>query len=222
VTAASSLQPADRNALADLEPLLHRATGLDPMILTRLRLTGGTPGGRDTATALVLLPFGVLVARTVPAPARAAPVDVTVAARNAIEWIQAAGELVVRDGDWRVGLPPPTGWRRVETVPGDVIRRLVRTGAMALKDAAAREGVPGAQPRAQVADALLDSAVLTVCDDAGTEVPVSLRALSALLRMGFLVRGGAAHVDVTGRWTRVVGGHGTVLLERPGRQLRLH
>lgn len=215
------LQPADRGALVDLLPLLRRAVTLDPAVLTRLRLTGGAAVGSPAATALVLLPFDVLVSRTVPAPLRSAPIDVTVAARDAIEWIEAGGELVVRDAEWRAGLPPPTGWRRVETVPDEVIRRLVRTGAQALKDAAAREGVPGAQPRAQVADALLDSVVLTVRDDGGTEAPVSLRAVSALIRMGFLSRGGEAHIDVAGRWIRVVGEHGTVLLERPGRQLRL-
>ena len=48
------------------------------------------------------------------------------------------------------------GARRRRSAP------LVRSGALALKDAAAREGVPGAQPRAEVADALLDSIVLTV------------------------------------------------------------
>jgi hypothetical protein len=113
------------------------------------------------------------------------------------------------------------GWHRIETVPDDVIRNLVRTGALALQDAAAREGVPGAQPRAEVADALLDSVVLTATDDAGARAEVTLRALSALTRMGFLPRGGSAHVDIAGRWLRVVGEYGTVHLERPGQSLQL-
>ena len=45
---------------------------------------------------------------------------------------------------------------------------------------------------------------------------MSLRALSALTRMGFLRRGGSVRVDARGRWTRVVGEYGTVYLERPG------
>jgi len=97
----------------------------------------------------------------------------------------------------------------------------VRSGAIALKDAAAREGVPGAQPRAEVADALLDSTVLTVDDEHGATAEITLRALSALTRMGFLPRGGQAHIDVAGRWIRVVGGYGTVLIERPGAGLGL-
>ena len=92
---------------------------------------------------------------------------------------------------------------------------LVRQGALTLKEAAAREGVPGAQPRAEVADALLDSTVLTVTDSDRT-ADVTLRALSALTRMGFLPRGGRARIDIAGRWIRVVGEYGTVYLERPG------
>jgi hypothetical protein len=114
-----------------------------------------------------------------------------------------------------------SGWRRLETVPEDVIRGLVRQGALALKDAAAREGVPGAQPRAEVADALLDSVVLSVHDDDGRTADVTLRALSALTRMGFLPRGGHVYVDFVGRWVRVVAEYGSVYLERPGAGLVL-
>ncbi len=129
----------------------------------------------------------------------------------------------VRDAEWRTGLPPARGWRRIETVPDAVIRNLVRAGATALQDAAAREGVPGAQPRAEVADALLDSAVLTVSEEGGRDAAtVTLRALSALVRMGFLPRGGEVGVDVAGRWVRVVAEFGSVYLERPGQGLQLH
>jgi hypothetical protein len=81
--------------------------------------------------------------------------------------------------------------------------------------------VPGAQPRAEVADALLDAVVLTATDDAGTRAEVTLRAVSALTRMGFLPRGGAAHVDVAGRWVRLAAEYGSVFLERPGQTLSL-
>ena len=112
----------------------------------------------------------------------------------------------------------------------------MRQGALALREAAEREGVPGAQPRAEVADALLDGVVLTVTaddengtdgTDGATERPggrraeVTLRALSALTRMGFLRKDGHAHIDVSGRWIRVVGEYGTVFLERPGAGLTL-
>jgi ornithine carbamoyltransferase len=84
-----------------------------------------------------------------------------------------------------------------------------------------REGVPGAQPRAQVADALLDATVLTVSDGSGTSAEITLRALSALTRMGFLPRGGSIRVDTAGRWVRVVARYGTVYLERSGSGLTL-
>jgi hypothetical protein len=71
-----------------------------------------------------------------------------------------------------------------------------------------------------VADALLDSVVLTASDDRGS-AEVTLRTVSALTRMGFLPRGGFAHVDVAGRWVRLVAEYGTVYLERPGQTLGL-
>ena len=140
-----------------------------------------------------------------------------------LEWLEDGAQAPPgRDELWRGGLPPERGWTRVETVPDDVIRPLVRQGALTLTEAAAREGVPGAQPRAEVADALLDSVVLTATAEVpadGRAVPpveVSLRALSALTRMGFLPKGGHAFLDVSGRWVRVVAEFGTVYLERPG------
>jgi hypothetical protein len=45
---------------------------------------------------------------------------------------------------------------------------------------------------------------------------VTLRALSAVTRMGFLQRGGALHVDLAGRWIRLAAAYGSVYLERPG------
>ena len=61
--------------------------------------------------------------------------------------------------------------------------------------------VPGASPRAEVADSLLDSVVLTV-SDATARVEVNLRQLSALVRMGFLEHDSHVAVDVAGRWLR--------------------
>lgn len=209
------LTAADRAPLTELAPVLRRAVTLDPRSLARLRLQPGS------ATVLVRLPFGVLVSRAVEASARREALDFTTRAADLLPWIDGHGEEPEpRDLEWRSGLPPPAGWQRVESVPDTVLRPLVRSGALALKEAAAREGVPGAQPRADVADALLDSVVLTVTDGEHTaEVP--LRTISALTRMGFLPRGGSAYVDVAGRWIRVVGEYGTVYLERPGQALGL-
>ena len=206
------LPPDDRVALAELAPVLRRAIALDPRSVARVKLTG------EAAMVLVRLPFGVLVSRTVrTAASRSEPADVTFRADAALAWLdEHAPPPAAEDTAWRAGLPPDSGWRRLDTVPDDVLRGLVRRGAVALKEAAAREGVPGAQPRAEVADALLDSVVLTVADDAGRSAAVTLRTLSAVTRMGFLPRGGRAHVDVSGRWIRVVAEYGTVYLEGPG------
>jgi hypothetical protein len=214
----------DRPALVELAPVLRRAVALDPASLGRLRLD------RGLATVLVRLPFGVLVSRSVPAGERPQPLDVTVRAADALDWLDAAHDApagaddppLARDAEWRTGLPPANGWRRIETVPDEVVRNLVRAGALALKDAAAREGVPGAQPRSEVADALLDSTVLTVNEDGGAgSAAVPLRTLSALLRMGFLPSGGSVHIDIAGRWIRAVAEFGTVYLERPDQLLSL-
>lgn len=235
--------PAQVEGLQELAPLLRRCVDLQSRAVARIRVSGAAAG------VLVRLPFGVLVSRTVlvtddPAAAaagdadrandadradsnRAVDADTVVGAAQLLGWLDdpSLEPPQSREHEWRTGVPPAAGWRRVETVPDDVIRPLVRKGALALKDAAAREGVPGAQPRAEVADALLDSIVLTVDDTQAAAGPASieitLRALSALTRMGFLTRGGPAHVDVAGRWVRVVGGYGTVYLERPGSGLEL-
>jgi hypothetical protein len=208
----TALGDGDRDSLAELSPALRRAVELDARGLARIRLGG------ESAAVLVRLPFGVLVARTVAIPTRGDRLDVVVGAADVLAWLDGtrAEPPVPRDTEWRTGLPPATGWRRVDVVPDEVVRGLVRSGALAVQAAAEREGVPGAQPRAEVTDALLDSTVLTVTDDAGTSAEVTLRALSALTRMGFLPRGGDTAVDVSGRWIRVVGGYGTVYLERPG------
>ncbi len=211
------LRPDDREALHDLAPVLRRAVALDPAGLARIRLTG------EAAMVLVRLPFGVLVSRTIRAAARPDELDVTLRAADVLAWLDGVGTaLPAHDAAWRTGLPPVSGWRRIETVPEQVVRDLVRRGAAVLQDAAAREGVPGAQPRAAVTDALLDSVVLTVHDDAGRTAEVSLRALTAITRMGFLPPGSHVYVDAVGRWVRIVAEHGTVYLERPGLGLVLH
>lgn len=212
----AELDRCSREALADLAPLLRRAQVLDPRALIRLRI------GDERATALVRLPFGVLVSRSVEhAPAQL--LDVCIRAAEALAWLDGETDALpaARDAEWGTGLPPQRDWKAVETVPDEVVRPLVRSGARALEQAAEREGVPGAQPRADVADALLDSTVLTAADEAGHRAEVSLRALSALTRMGFLPRGGRARIDVAGRWIRVVAEYGTVYLERRGSGLLL-
>jgi hypothetical protein len=204
-----------RTDLAELTPLVRRAVDLAPATLVRVRR------GEARLAMFVRLPFGVLAARTIEVAA-AGELDRTVRGVELLAWLdgERAEAPPSRDADWRGGIPPERGWHRVDRVPDSAIRPLVRSGALTLKEAADREGVPGAQPRQEVADALLDSVVLTVSDDRH-EVGVTLRTLSALTRMGFLARDSHAAIDVAGRWIRVVGVYGTVYAERPGAALGL-
>jgi hypothetical protein len=204
-----------RADLAELIPLVRRAVDLGPAALVRVRRRGAR------LAMIVRLPFGVLAARTVEVSGTA-ELDRTMRGAELLAWLD--GERndppPARDADWRGGTPPDAGWHRIDRIPDSTIRPLVRSGALTLKQAAEREGVPGAQPRQEVADALLDSIVLTVSDDRH-EVGIALRTLSALTRMGFLARDSHAAIDVAGRWIRVVGVYGTVYAERPGAALTL-
>ena len=205
-----------RAELDEFAPLLRRAVSLDPSALVRVRRTD------DRVTALVRLPFDVLAARTIVHDRPGAATDATLRADEVLAWLdgERAGFPAVDDAGWRGGLPPATGWQRIDTVPDTDVRPLVRAGALTLKQTAERDGVPGAQPRAEVADALLDSVVLTV-SGSGVSVPITLRTLSAVTRLGFLPRGSYIAVDVAGRWIRVAAAYGSVFAERPGLGLTL-
>lgn len=205
-------------ALAELTPLVRRIAGLDNRCAIRLRLRPGA------VTSLARLPFGVLVARTVDAAADTAAADLTYRAGELLAWLDGERTTVPEDRgrEWRGAVPPTAGWQRIETVPDTVIRPLVRTGALTLKEAAQREGMPNRQPSRATSDAVLDAVVLTVtadeqsADGRRARAEVTLRSLSALTRMGFLARGSQAHIDVCGRWTRVAGTYGSVYAEAAG------
>ena len=217
------LTPDDRAALIELAPLLRRTAQLDPDALARFRLSPAA------STVLVRPPFGVLVSRTVrasvPAMGRRGLIDITVSAAEMLAWLDemSSAAPAARDVEWRAGRPPDRGWRRVESVPDDVVRALVRQGAAAVKDVVAPGNAPSRSGalRSSAADTLLDSTVLTAVSEDGTRVAVTLRALSALVRMGFLPRGGEIFVDVAGGWVRVVAAYGSVYLERAREQLTI-
>jgi hypothetical protein len=203
-----------RDDMSELAPLVRRAVDLDPAALVRVRRDG------PHVSLLVRLPFGVLAARTVEANGDGSDLDVTVCGSELLGWLDRSTDEPpeARDALWRGGSPPRSGWQRVDRVPDADIRPLVRSGALTLKEAADREGVPGAQPREAVADALLDSVVLTVTGS-GHTVEITLRTLSALTRLGFLPRDSHAAIDVAGRWIRVAAAYGSVYAERPGATL---
>jgi hypothetical protein len=166
--------PADA---ADAAVFLGRLTALDPAALVRLR------DGGDRVTGYARLPFGVLVSRTVAGAVE--PADVTVGAAALLGVLdpttREAGEVALparRDVEWRVALPPLSGWQRLDEVPGSVVRSLVRAGAETLR------ALP-AEAAASAGESLLDHEALTV-SSAKRTVAVPLRVLTALAKMGFL------------------------------------
>jgi hypothetical protein len=175
MVAGAALQLAAGASPADLATFLGRAARLDPAALVRLRSAGGW------VTAYVRLPFGVLVSRS--APLAVGPADLTVRAgdlADALGWADPHSQVplpAARDLEWRGPLPPTDGWQRVDAVPAEVVLRLVHAGAAAARAAVATSG--------QAGETLLDHESLTVSGDRWT-IPVPLRVLSALWRMGFL------------------------------------
>ena len=214
------LRPAGAADQGDLASFLGRVVALEPAAVVRLRAAG------DRVTGYVRLPFSVLVSRTVAGTAD--PPDVTVGAADLLHALDPVGSgtsgacpvgagLVGtgaaaagvpwparRDMDWRAALPPIAGWQRLDAVPGDVIRTLVRAGRDALR------AVP-AGSAAAAGESLLDHESLTV-SGAGRTAVLPLRVVGALSRLGFL--GGDAEADLvvvsaTGGWVRLAGAYGS-------------
>lgn len=206
-----------REDVVELAPVLRRAVTLDTTGLARVRAS------RQEVSVLVRLPFGVLVARTLAADRSGGPFDATVQASELLGWLDGDDSVIPvrRDAEWRTGLPPAIGWQRIDTVPDEVVRGVVLAGVQALTAAASRAGAPGARPRTKVTAAVLDSVVLTVGAEGRPPAEITLGALSAVTRMGFLPRGSHIAVDTAGRWVRVAAEYGSVYTERAGLGLLL-
>ena len=196
----SGLRLARSGEAADLASFLGRLVALDPAAVVRLRSVGAR------VTAYARLPFGVLVSRTVSGDAD--PADVTVGAGDLLTALDRGGrpDAVAwparRDMDWRAALPPVEGWVRLDSVPGDVVLKLVRAGRDALR------AVP-AGAAAAAGESLLDHESLTVTG-AGRTTALPLRVLGSLTRMGFLGDGGEpVVVSVAAGWTRLAGAYGS-------------
>jgi hypothetical protein len=196
---AGGLRPDGPAERGDLASFLGRAAGLDPAAVVRLR------GACDRVTAYVRLPFGVLVSRTVGGSAE--PADVTVGAAELLAALDGAGPVgwpSRRDVEFRAALPPAGGWVALDSVPGDVVRALVRAGRDALR------AVP-AGSAAAAGESLLDHESLTV-SGAGRTAVLPLRVVGALTRMGFLGGDPAADavvVSASGGWTRLAAPFGS-------------
>jgi len=214
MTSSSTAAPAE--ALSEILPMVARAARLDPGCPVRVRTDDGM------VTVLVRLPFAVLAGRTVVA--RAEPDDATYAAGDLVDWLEGrGGRPRRRDSDWRWAAPPRDGWRRIETVPADVVHRLVSVGARTLADVQAGAGA-GAVLRPQAAETLLDTVVIRAFDLRGRSDPsvdITLRQVSAAVRLGFVPQTTAVGIDTAGRWTRLAGTYGSVYAERPGAGLLL-
>jgi hypothetical protein len=195
----SGVRPAGSTETADLASFLGRLVALDPAAVVRVRSAAAR------VTAYARLPFGVLVSRTVAGDA--APSDVTVGAGDLLTALDGAGPDMIawparREMDWRAALPPVDGWVRLDSVPGDVVLKLVRAGREALR------AVP-AGAAAAAGESLLDHEALTVTG-AGRTAVLPLRVLGSLTRMGFLGdRGEPVVVSVAAGWTRLAGAYGS-------------
>lgn len=177
--------------LADFGPMAERAVSADAEALIRFR------GSAQSVAGFVRLPYDVLAGRTIATESRS--FDLTLSVADFLRW-QAEPERqpVRKDASWLAALPPAAGWQRVELVPDQAIREVVRSGALLARDATSRSGQ----------QALLGAIVLTAHSGTAT-VEVPLGPLSALTRMGFLPRGGQAAVDIAPGWIRIAAEYGS-------------
>jgi hypothetical protein len=211
IASAASSNSWPDTLLAAAAPMLHRAHQMDAGTLARVEVRAGT------GTVLLRLPFDVLVSRAVAVPERTGTFNATARAGDLLGWLEGtlAGPLQRRDTEWRGGRPPLQGWRRVDTVPEQVVRDLVQQGKRTL------DAATGSRPPRALTNALLDTVVLTVSAEDQPDVPVTLRSLTALVRMGFVPPGSHVAVDTAGRWQRVAARFGSAYAERADSLLRV-
>lgn len=173
---------------ADAAAFLTRLMRLDPAALVRLRPGARDEAGGERVEMWAMLPFKVLVVRTVAA---SEPVDVTVAATELLASMTGPGapRPTARDAQWHHPLPPARG-RVLEVLPlAEVIR--VAAAAEATLRAAAAHGVGGRTVGERVLrEALLDHVPIVVTGPDGERVDVPQRLVQGIVRMGFVARRG--------------------------------
>lgn len=196
---------------ADAGAYLARLLRLDPGALVRVK-----PIGSGVAELWAMLPFGVLVARRVPATVE---VDSTVEASALLHTLSDDIPAPVRrrDESWRWPLPPSSGVV-VERIPAADVAAIATAASRTLRVAVA-EGVGGRRVGERVVrDALLDHVAIVASDPTGLRVEVPQRLVQALVRMGFIqniddhVTDGETLVTVrsTGGWIGLDGSYGSV------------
>jgi len=197
-----------REAVSDFAPLAARGLDLDPNSLIRIVSVAAI------ARCYVRLPYDVLAGRAIAlkddlsAADRNATVDCTMSVADFLNWQDSmAFEPAGRDAEWLSPVPPPTGWRQLDTITDDEIRSIVRAGALT-----ARSEV---DPRRQ--QALMEATVMTVSTASGgadSPIEVRLAAASLLTKLGFLPRGTDARVDVHPAWVRLTATLGSIYQSR--------
>ena len=198
---------------ADAGAFVSRLVRLDPSAVVRLRPAPGS----SSAEMWAMLPFGVLVVRTLSGPVDG---DVTVEATALLAEL-AAGRAVAgsprrRDADWRWALPPSHG-RVVETIPAAEVGRVAAAASTTLR--AAVEGGVGGRPVGERAlrDALLDHVPIVVTGQDGERVDVSQRLVQAVVRMGFLGSTSGEEsvaVRIAGPWIGLAASYGSAWYRR--------
>ncbi len=201
---------ADR---ADLVAFVANVVRMDEAAVVRLRAR--TDGW---VAAWAVTGFDVLATRVVRAALR--PDDVTVAADVLVRGL-GGGEGPVdlgypMESAWRGALPPEQGFRHVDDVPARVLVDLADRGASAATESPGGHGPPVS---------LLDQDVLTVSAASDT-VPIPMRAVFALVAMGFVPDAGVSasavdpaepvRVRVTDTWLRLDARFGSVARRRGG------
>jgi len=169
---------------SDAGAFLSRLLRLDPSALVRLR-----PAGPDRVALWAMLPFRVLVVRTIEAAVEA---DQTVAADALLASLDRPAPLPRRDQEWHWPLPPASA-RVVEELPAQEVARIAAAAEATLRSAAT--GGVGGRPVGERAlrDALLDHVPIVVTDADGDRVEIPQRLVQGVVRMGFL----APSIDIT-------------------------
>jgi hypothetical protein len=159
---------------SDLRGFLTRLMRLDPRALVRLR--------PDPPAAWAMLPFRVLVCRTLGSPPAA---DETYAAADLLGRLETGAPAGRRDEAWRWPLPPAPALV-LETIPVADVVRLADAAARTVRTAAT-EGVRGrAVGERMLRDAVLDHVAIVVTTDDGQRLEVPQRVIQALVRMDLL------------------------------------
>lgn len=195
--------------VADAGAFLARLTRLDRAVPVRLRSAG------EHTALWAVLPWGVLVTRTVAGPG---PGDATVSAAELLAALaRESPELPARrDADWRWPLPPMRS-TAVEAVAAAELSRLADAAAVTLREVTAGGLAGRAVGQRAVRDALLDHVALVVTREEGEPVEVSQRLVQAVSRMGFLGpsdrEAPATRVCVAGRWVGLSAPYGVAWLQ---------